>query len=136
MTAFTGRHYVAPFIETLYPHKESGNLKQLILILVSLFCLSACGTMRTLGDEPIPISSPKYSGSQPCKTINRVYSGVQYDYCVVNKGDGSDWELKGYLVWDFPFSFVLDTVALPYTLYKQITVGSLVQSYPNEAGAN
>jgi len=86
--------------------------------------------MRTLGEEPIEISSPKYSGSQPCNTINRIYSGVQYDYCVVKKGDGSDWELKGYLVWDFPFSLVLDTVVLPYTIFKQIKDGSLVQSYP------
>lgn len=88
--------------------------------------------MRTLGEEPIEISASKYAGSQPCKKISRIYSGVQYDYCVVFKGDGSDWELKGYLAWDFPFSFVMDTVFLPYTVYSQIRYGSLVQSYPQE----
>ena len=119
-------------LELEFRIKDREELKHPLIIIVLVFQISACGTMRTLGEEPIEISSPKYSGSQPCQSIIRIYSGVRYDHCVVNKGDGSDWELNGYLVWDFPFSFVLDSIVLPYTIFKQIKDGSLVQRYPKE----
>lgn len=103
-------------------------LKRTITVLITL-SLSGCGTFSTLGKGPLQISSAKYNGSQPCKKIRRWYSGVKYDYCVLFKGDGSNWELEGYLAWDLPFSLIVDTVVLPYTIYKQATIGSLEQKY-------
>ncbi len=103
---------------------------RILLVLMVFFLLVSCGTMRTIGETPPKIEQQKYTGSQPCEKINRIYSGVQYDYCVVFMGDESDWELEGYLTWDFPFSFLLDTIFLPYTIYKQATSGHLNQGYP------
>lgn len=82
----------------------------------------------TLQDGPLQLASEKYKDSQPCESINRIYSGVKYDYCIVFSGDSSDWELKGYLTWDFPLSLVLDAVVFPYSIYRQIAVGDLKQN--------
>ena len=104
------------------------KISRLSLVLLAFF-LSSCGTLQTLGKGPLQIGAEKYNGSQPCEEIRRWYSGVKYDYCVLVKGDGSDWELHGILAWDFPFSLIVDTVLLPYTIYKQATIGSLEQKY-------
>ncbi|OUS27404.1 hypothetical protein A9Q99_15530 [Gammaproteobacteria bacterium 45_16_T64] len=65
------------------------KLRKSFLILLCIL-ISGCGTLRTIGDKPIAIEYEKYSGSQPCVEIVRIYSGIQYDYCVVFAGDGSD----------------------------------------------
>ena len=103
-------------------------MKNIFVVILAGFLISSCGTLSTLQDGPLLLANEKYMGSQPCDKIGRIYSGVRYDYCIVFLGDGSDWELEGYLVWDFPFSFVLDTVILPYSIYRQVTAGDLEQS--------
>lgn len=105
------------------------KLFHVLLLLGVLSLVSACGTMRTIGKGPIS-SPPKHLlGSQPCKTIKRWYSGIRYNSCVLFDGDGSDWELEGYLWPDLPFSFILDTFVLPYTIYMQAAHGDVKQEY-------
>lgn len=53
--------------------------------------------------------------------ITRIYSGVSNDFRFI-RGDYQD---KGVVFWDLPFSLVADTLVLPYTCYAQIRYGNL-----------
>ena len=65
--------------------------------------LSGCVTIKTLSED------------KPC---NKIYSGT-----IGNLTDG--WWLGHSLFLDVPFSFVLDTVVLPYAIPKTIINYSL-----------
>ena len=98
-------------------------VKRLILLLVAIVLLPACGTIRTLGEGPVALPVPK--DDESCLSITRIYSGIQYDYCFVNDDAGTNWELYNLLFWDYPLSFVADTVVLPYTVVRQLISGSI-----------
>ena len=55
-----------------------------------------------------------------CSTIPWIYSGVAYDLCYLKYP-----EAGLIIVLDAPFSFIADTVTLPYTIYKQFSEGSI-----------
>ncbi len=99
-------------------------MKRLAILFMATFMLSACGTIRTLGEGPVALPVPA-DDEQTCASISRVYSGVQYDYCYVNYDDGTNWELFNLLFWDYPLSFIADTVVLPYTLVRQLISGDI-----------
>ncbi|MBP6057649.1 MAG: YceK/YidQ family lipoprotein [Nitrosomonas sp.] len=96
------------------------------LISVSLF---GCGTVNTVikGD-----STARHNLNQvksPCESIPRIYSGVFYDMCALRgkpsrsalwMGSGAELALI-----DLALSGVLDTIALPYTIYGQINEGDI-----------
>ena len=95
-------------------------------ILFSVLILQACGTYKTV----VPSSQRKlvqYVESvddEKCATIPRVYSGVNYTFCVMCgnaklKSTHTDIAMV-------PMDFVADTVLLPYTITKQFTDGNLV----------
>lgn len=44
------------------------------------------------------------------------------DICLLSAG-GESGQAGAIALWDLPFSLVADTVVLPYTIYKQATVG-------------
>lgn len=98
-------------------------MKRLILLLIAVILLPACGTIRTLGEGPVALPVPK--NEESCQSITRVYSGIQYNYCFVNDDAGTNWELYNILFWDYPFSFIADTVVLPYTLIRQLISGNI-----------
>ncbi|MDX1451628.1 MAG: YceK/YidQ family lipoprotein [Oleiphilaceae bacterium] len=99
-------------------------MKRIASLILIVGLLSACGTIRTLGEGPVKLPVAK-NDEDFCQSITRIYSGIQYDYCFVNDDDGSNWELFNILFWDFPFSFVLDTAVLPYTIVRQIISGNI-----------
>lgn len=92
-------------------------------------CLLGCGTVNTVikGD-----STARYHLQQvksPCESIPRIYSGVFYDLCAL-RGKPSRtalWVGSGaeLVLIDLALSGVLDTVALPYTIYGQINEGDI-----------
>ena len=98
---------------------------------ISLIVLSlvGCGTVNTVikGD-----STARHNLNQvksPCETIPRIYSGVFYDICAL-RGKPSRtalWVGSGaeIVLIDLALSGVLDTVALPYTIYGQINEGHI-----------
>lgn len=52
----------------------------------------------------------------------RVYGGTGVDLCAIRSG--SNGGLGGALLTlDLPFSFITDTLVLPYTIYQQATLG-------------
>jgi uncharacterized protein YceK len=57
-------------------------------------------------------------------TVHRVYSGTSMGMCMLRKDNSGQGGAIAF--WDLPFSFVVDTVVLPYTVYKQVSVGGSV----------
>ena len=67
-----------------------------------------------------------------CESVPRIYSGVVYDFCSLNGEPNSkkslDEQQIGPLPWiavDLVLSGVLDTLVLPYTVYRQNLDGSI-----------
>ncbi|AZE58920.1 MULTISPECIES: YceK/YidQ family lipoprotein [Pseudomonas] len=95
----------------------------------SLLLLAGCGTVTTvLRDDGVAIRELKAKKTY-CQTVPRVYSGVAYDLCVLhappNSAGGLALDGIPWAFIDVPISAVLDTLALPYTLYRQNADGSL-----------
>jgi len=91
--------------------------------------LSGCGSINTVlrGDEVT--SRELIDQKSYCATVPRVYSGVYYDFCLLNApapehASRSGYNMPGLLI-DAAVCAVLDTVALPYTVYRQSQDGSI-----------
>lgn len=96
------------------------------LIAVSLL---ECGTVNTVvrGDSVTRRNLSQVKS--PCETIPRIYSGISYNICVLRGKPshavlwvGSAPEL---ILVDLALSGVLDTIALPYTIYEQVNEGPI-----------
>ena len=61
--------------------------------------------------------------------IPRVYSGVASDFGWLRNDDAPD---RGFAILDIPFSFVVDTVVLPYTIFMQAKYGNLCDTWEAE----
>jgi hypothetical protein len=101
--------------------------------------LAACGTIDTVfRDESVAKNHMKKADTY-CDFLPRVYSGLSYDFCYLNSEPSShqsytqitsngSWPQSEPVPWpivDMAFSGILDTAALPYTIYKQRTEGSI-----------
>ncbi|KMT54203.1 YceK/YidQ family lipoprotein [Pseudomonas fildesensis] len=100
----------------------------LALVGVSLI-LAGCGTVTTvLREDSVTIQALKARKTY-CQSVPRVYSGVAYDVCVLHAPPNSGSELSlNDVPWPFldvAVSGVLDTLFLPYTLYRQSVDGSI-----------
>ncbi|OZG71942.1 cysteine synthase [Hahella sp. CCB-MM4] len=100
--------------------------------LLSILALqTGCGTINTLGKpEHVAAKNLKEEGSY-CTSLPRVYSGVSYDLCrmygrpaPVHAWQGTEGAATLWLV-DLVVSGVLDTLALPYTMYDQSKYGDI-----------
>ena len=60
-----------------------------------------------------------------CQSLPRIYSGLAFDFCVLNAPPDPSGFLVPFVLLDLPLSAVFDTVALPYTVYRQVTDGNL-----------
>ena len=105
------------------------------LALAYALLLSACGTTNTvLRDEYIAVRN-LHDIKTYCKSIPRVYSGVAYDVCKLNAqpvnvhdeglSEIADIKAVPFAFLDIIFSAVFDTLALPYTIYRQSRDGSI-----------
>ncbi|MCK1794029.1 YceK/YidQ family lipoprotein [Pseudomonas violetae] len=100
-------------------------MKRAVAIVAFSFALSGCGTAMTVlqGDADATRNLRKQKTN--CQSIPRVYSGLAYDFCVLNAPPDPSGFLVPFLLLDLPLSGVLDTVSLPYTIYRQVTEGSI-----------
>ena len=106
-------------------------MKTQAMLLVALM-LAGCGTIQTVvrGDE-VAAESLKEQKSY-CGAVPRIYSGVSYDFCSLNaplkKGlDAQDHtDAPAVVLVDVVMSGALDTLLLPYTIYRQQADGSIV----------
>ncbi|PWK45643.1 YceK/YidQ family lipoprotein [Pseudomonas sp. B21-040] len=100
--------------------------------LLAALMLAGCGTIQSAlrGDE-VAANSLKEQKSY-CGAIPRIYSGVSYDFCSLNaplkKGlDAQDHtDAPAIVLIDVVMSGALDTLLLPYTIYRQQTDGSII----------
>ncbi len=101
-------------------------------MLLAALLLAGCGTIQTVvrGDE-VAATSLKEQKSY-CGAVPRIYSGVSYDFCSLNaplkKGlDAQDHtDAPAVVLIDVVMSGALDTLLLPYTIYRQQADGSIV----------
>ncbi|MGW8461301.1 YceK/YidQ family lipoprotein [Pseudomonas sp. CLCA07] len=101
-------------------------------MLLAALMLAGCGTIQTVvrGDE-VAAESLKEQKSY-CGAVPRIYSGVSYDFCSLNaplkKGlDAQDYtDAPAVVLIDVVMSGALDTLLLPYTIYRQQADGSIV----------
>ena len=100
---------------------------RIALILLFLTGIQACGTITTLSESDHHISSKLVKQGTYCESIPRVYSGVSYDFCILNsKPDSTEIDvLVGFYLLDGVLSAASDTLILPYTIYQQAEKGSI-----------
>lgn len=125
------------------------KLKITTSTILALALLAGCGSVQTLGPgaKTDLADNEKYRTTR-CETIPRTYSGVAYVLCTayIRKADSANSKqengstggsgsarkqediepgsLPGSSVIDLLLSGVVDTLVLPYTLYKQFDDGS------------
>ena len=106
-------------------------MKTQVLVVAALL-LVGCGTIQTVirGDE-VAAKSLKEQKSY-CGAVPRIYSGVTYDFCSLNAPlqNGKDAQVHdnapAIVLIDVVISGALDTLLLPYTIYRQQADGSIV----------
>ncbi|MCU1734385.1 MULTISPECIES: YceK/YidQ family lipoprotein [unclassified Pseudomonas] len=101
------------------------------LLAVIGFLLSGCGTFNTVvrGDD-VTAKNLKEWRTQ-CSSLPRVYSGAIYNFCILNGAPNPSTQAPGspggipFVIWDIALSGALDTLALPYTIYRQVGDGNI-----------
>ena len=106
-----------------------------------LFC-QGCSTVMSQG----PFTDRRYTktsdipSASASDTYPNIYSGVSTDYYMLKSAIDAEGGAAGgkgqalffvgiYTVIDLPFSFVLDTILLPYTITRQIIYGDIYNCY-------
>ena len=91
--------------------------------------MAGCGTVNTaIRGDSVAVRELKAKKTY-CQSVPRVYSGVSYDLCVLHAPPRSAGGLSlNDVPWpylDVAVSGVMDTLILPYTIYRQSADGSL-----------
>lgn len=104
---------------------------QLTLILYGALTTFGCSTVKTLNPKDDRVHIEYHGQKTYCEGIPRVYSGFSYTICQLRTEPSKDSNLGGNIngvpvvVIDSVCSLAADTLALPYTLVRQINEGSL-----------
>ncbi len=102
------------------------------IMAVAALMLAGCGTVQTVtrGDE---VASRILNEQQSyCGAVPRIYSGVIFDFCYLNapleRGREADTHTTApaIVLVDAVLSGVMDTLVLPYTIYRQHADGSII----------
>lgn len=107
-------------------------------LCIALFLpVAGCGTINTVF-RPDAVASQNLKDSRShCESVPRPYSGLIYGFCRLNGEPAPDKSLKDQSLIDhggsalpviaveFVASGVLDTLVLPYTIYRQSKDGSI-----------
>lgn len=89
------------------------------VLLLALF-LSACGTLFSRGDDPYSLRALEVSFPR-----SPVYGGVAWDIRAIRAQYHSRYTDNYPAPFDIPFSFVADTLVLPFTLYEHFSQEAL-----------
>jgi len=100
-----------------------------LIVVLSLF-ITGCGTINTVVREDAVTERNLKELNSYCETIPRVYSGASYDFCTLYGPPASGYgqnntSLFYYYISDFVVSGLLDTLLLPYTIYRQTKDGNI-----------
>jgi uncharacterized protein YceK len=109
------------------------TLKVVMVLGAVSLALSGCGTVNTVMQQDHDAARSLRHQKTYCQSIPRVYSGLAYDFCVLNGSPDPSGFLVPFVLLDMPLSAVFDTLSLPYTIYRQATDGNL-GIYPLHGG--
>ena len=96
---------------------------------VLVLTLGGCGTVKTVFNSDAQVSAALKKESTYCDSVPRVYSGAAFDLCVLHapaNTTGKGGGLIPLLFVDVVASALADTLALPYTIYRQSRDGSIL----------
>lgn len=100
------------------------------MLLASLM-LAGCGTVQTVALSDKDSAQNLKEKKTYCGAVPRIYSGVTYDFCMMHAElrdgvDAFDYNNANFgMLIDVGASGVLDTLLLPFTIYKQQADGSI-----------
>ncbi|WP_285415376.1 YceK/YidQ family lipoprotein [Pseudomonas sp. efr-133-TYG-5] len=100
-------------------------------MMLTAMMLGGCGTVQTVVLSDKSAVHQLKSQKSYCGAVPRIYSGVTYDFCLLHAERPDDVDAFNYKnaspgpLIDAAFSGVLDTLLLPYTIYKQQADGSI-----------
>lgn len=101
------------------------NMKVITVLGVMSLLLSGCGTVNTVLRDDLAATRELRKQKTYCQSIPRVYSGVAFDFCLLNAQPDVTGVLVPAVLVDIVASCALDTLALPYTIYRQSTDGNI-----------
>lgn len=91
-------------------------MKKMLLIPVSVLSLTGCASLYTQSHDAYDEAGV---GCTDSKTIPNVYSGTVFDlYCLPAEN------VAFFCLVDLPMSLAVDTLVLPYSIYRQASYGS------------
>jgi len=100
-------------------------IKKAVMLAVVSWALSGCGTALTVLQSDADVASDMRKQKTYCQSVPRIYSGLAFDFCVLNAPPDPTGFLVPFVLLDLPLSGLFDTVSLPYTIYRQIEDGNL-----------
>jgi uncharacterized protein YceK len=126
ITEFSNQPAIINSTLVLVPGKDNEPLLNVILMKRILFVISmgllllsstGCGTIRCLSSDGTHIPGKDIKPPAP----NAVYGGVRWDMIGSTTADTTGLIILNAIprYVDLPFSFVLDTIVLPYTLFSE-----------------
>jgi uncharacterized protein YceK len=101
------------------------TIKMAVSSGVLSLALGGCGTTATVLQDDAEAAQDLRRQKTYCQSIPRVYSGLAYDFCVLNAPPDPTGFLVPLILVDLALSGALDTVVLPYTIYRQGVDGNL-----------
>ncbi|WP_256345649.1 YceK/YidQ family lipoprotein [Pseudomonas sp. PD9R] len=87
--------------------------------------LTGCGTVATVLQDEAEAAQGLRRQKTYCQSIPRIYSGLAYDFCALNAPPDPTGILVPLVLLDLALSGALDTVVLPYTVYRQGMDGNI-----------
>ena len=101
------------------------TIKTAVASGVISLALTGCGTVSSVLQDDTSAAQGLRKQKTYCQSIPRIYSGLAYDFCVLNAAPDPTGILLPFVLVDFTLSGVFDTVLLPYTVYRQATDGNI-----------
>ncbi|AWM95087.1 YceK/YidQ family lipoprotein [Pseudomonas sp. 31-12] len=101
------------------------TIKTAVAISTFSLVLSGCGTALTVLQDDEDATRGLRKQKTYCQSIPRIYSGLAYDFCILNAPPDPTGVLVPFVLLDLTLSGVMDTVSLPYTIYRQAIDGNL-----------
>jgi uncharacterized protein YceK len=101
------------------------TLKATAAVSIVTFVLSGCGTLNTVLRDDVAATRELRKQKTYCQSIPRVYSGLAFDFCMLNAPPDMTGVLVPLVLVDMTASGIVDTVVLPYTIYQQSVLGNM-----------
>ena len=101
------------------------TIKMAVMSGTFSLALTGCGTALTVLQDDEDAARSLRKQKTYCQSIPRVYSGLAYDFCLLHAPPDPTGILVPFVLVDLTLSGILDTMSLPYTIYRQAADGNL-----------